>query len=200
VVIKGCVLVIVAYLLGSIPFALLICKPFGIDPRKEGSGNPGATNVARLLGKKWGFLTLVGDLGKALLPVALAKYLLRHEPYYHWWLSGVGFAAFLGHLFPVYLRFRGGKGVASATGILLLLCPWAVAASLPLFVAAVALSGYVSVGSLLASATVPLWIYLFCRHTPYLLLASLMAVFIWVKHRENLKRLLKGEEKSWRRC
>ncbi|OAQ21611.1 glycerol-3-phosphate 1-O-acyltransferase PlsY [Thermosulfurimonas dismutans] len=196
---KGLVFIIGAYLLGSVPFAILICKPFGIDPRKAGSGNPGATNVARLLGKKWGFLTLVGDLGKALGPVALAKYLLRTDPYYYWWLSGVGLAAFLGHLYPIYLRFRGGKGVASATGVLLLLCPLAVGISLPLFIFSVALSGYVSVGSLLASLSAPLWVYLFCPRVPYMILASFMAVLIWIKHRENIKRLLRGEEKSWRK-
>jgi len=196
---KGLFFILGAYLLGSIPFAILICKPFGVDPRKAGSRNPGATNVARLLGKKWGFLTLVADLGKALIPVALAKYALRSEPYYYWWLSGTGLSAFLGHLYSLYLRFRGGKGVASATGVLLLFCPKAVGLILPLFILAVAVSGYVSVGSLLAALSAPLVVYLFCPRVPYILMTFVMALFIWIKHRENIRRLLRGEERSWRK-
>lgn len=196
---KGLIFIIGAYLLGSVPFAILICKPFGIDPRKAGSGNPGATNVARLLGKKWGLLTLVGDLGKALGPLVLAMSFLEEAPHYQWWLSAVGFSAFLGHLFPLYLGFKGGKGVATATGVLLLLCPLAVVLSLPIFILAVALSGFVSVGSLLASALIPVWIYLFCPHPAYLALSLAMAALIWIKHRDNIRRLLQGQEKSWRK-
>lgn len=196
---KGLLFIIGAYLLGSVPFAILICKPFGIDPRKAGSGNPGATNVARLLGKKWGLLTLVGDLGKALGPLVLAMSFLEETPHYQWWLSAVGFSAFLGHLFPLYLGFKGGKGVATATGVLLLLCPLAVVLSLPIFILAVALSGFVSVGSLLASALIPVWIYLFCPHPAYLALSLAMAALIWIKHRDNIRRLLQGQEKSWRK-
>ncbi|HIE33075.1 MAG TPA: glycerol-3-phosphate 1-O-acyltransferase PlsY [Thermodesulfobacteriaceae bacterium] len=196
---KGLLFIIGAYLLGSVPFAILICKPFGIDPRKAGSGNPGATNVARLLGKKWGLLTLVGDLGKALGPLVLAMSFLEEAPHYQWWLSAVGFSAFLGHLFPLYLGFKGGKGVATATGVLLLLCPLAVVLSLPIFILAVALSGFVSVGSLLASALIPVWIYLFCPHPAYLALSLAMAALIWIKHRDNIRRLLQGQEKSWRK-
>ncbi len=197
---KALFLVVLAYLLGSVPFALLVCKPFGIDPRKAGSGNPGATNVARLLGKKWGLLTLLGDLGKALGPLWVARYWLKDLPNYNWWLAGVGLAAFLGHLFPIYLGFRGGKGVATATGVMLLLCPLAVLVSLPLFILIVGVSGYVSVGSLTASALMPLWIYFFCRHPAYLTLSAVMALLIWFKHRENLRRLRRGEEKSWRKA
>ncbi len=190
---------IAAYLLGSIPFALLVCRPFGVDPRRAGSGNPGATNVARLLGKKWGFLTLVLDLGKAVFPVWLAKNWLTGVPGYPWWVAGTGLAAFLGHLFPVYLRFRGGKGVASSAGVLLVVCPQALAASLPIFILAVALSGYVSVGSLVASLLAPVWVYLFSAERAYVAMSVVMAVLIWIKHRDNLKRLLRGEEKSWRK-
>ncbi len=192
-------LLIGAYLLGSIPFAILVCKPFGIDPRRAGSGNPGATNVARLLGKKWGFLTLAGDLGKALGPVLLARYLLASHPYGDWWLAGVGGAAFLGHLYPLYLKFRGGKGVATAAGVWFIICPKALALALPFFLLAVALSGYVSVGSLLAALVLPVAVYGLCPREPFLGLALFMALLIWIKHRENIRRLLRGEEKSWRR-
>ncbi len=196
---KAWLLVIGAYLLGSVPFAILICRPFGVDPRRAGSGNPGATNVARLLGKKWGILTLALDLGKAVFPVWLAKKWLVEMPGYAWWVAGTGLAVFLGHLFPIYLRFRGGKGVASSAGVLLVLCPKALAVSLPVFILAVALSGYVSVGSLAAALLAPAWVYLFSTERAYLVMTVVMAVLIWIKHRDNLRRLLRGEEKSWRK-
>ncbi|MBX6422537.1 glycerol-3-phosphate 1-O-acyltransferase PlsY [Thermosulfurimonas sp. F29] len=188
-----------AYLLGSVPFALLVCRPFGVDPRRAGSGNPGATNVARLLGKRWGFLTLVLDLGKAVFPVWLAKKWLAGMPGASWGIAAAGFAAFLGHLFPVYLRFRGGKGVASAAGVLLVVCPKALALLIPLFVIAVALSGYVSVGSLSAAAAAPFLVRLLSPEPAYFLMTVLMSLLIWIKHRENLRRLVRGEEKSWRK-
>jgi len=192
-------LVLGAYLLGSVPFALVVCRPFGVDPRRAGSGNPGATNVARLLGKRWGFLTLVLDLGKAVFPVWLAGKWLAGTPGASWWVAATGFAAFLGHLFPVYLRFRGGKGVASAAGVLLVVCPKALALLIPLFVIAVALSGYVSVGSLSAAAVAPFLVHIFSPEPAYFLMTVLMSLLIWIKHRENLRRLARGEEKSWRK-
>ncbi len=197
---KAFLLVAGAYLLGSVPFAVVVCRPFGIDPRRAGSGNPGATNVARLLGRKWGALTLVLDLGKAILPVAVARFWLKDLEGYPWWVAATGLAAFLGHLFPIYLGFRGGKGVASAAGVLLVVCPKALLLSLPVFVAAVALSGFVSVGSLLGSLLAPLWVRLFSPEPAYFWMTLLMTLLIWVKHRSNLQRLLRGEEKSWKRA
>ncbi|HFC97310.1 MAG TPA: glycerol-3-phosphate 1-O-acyltransferase [Thermosulfurimonas dismutans] len=196
---KVYLLVAGAYLLGSVPFAVVVCRPFGVDPRRAGSGNPGATNVARLLGRKWGALTLVLDLGKAILPVAVARFWLKGLEGYPWWVAATGLAAFLGHLFPIYLGFRGGKGVASAAGVLLVVCPKALLLSLPVFVVAVALSGFVSVGSLLASLLAPLWVRLFSPEPAYFWMTLLMTLLIWIKHRSNLQRLLRGEEKSWKR-
>ncbi|QJA06072.1 glycerol-3-phosphate 1-O-acyltransferase PlsY [Thermosulfurimonas marina] len=196
----GLLFVAGAYLLGSIPFALVVARPFGIDPRRAGSGNPGATNVARLLGKKWGALVLALDLGKALLPTALARAYLSGIPEGPWWVAATGLAAFLGHLFPVWLGFRGGKGVASAAGVLAVLCPKALALLLPVFVLAVALSGYVSVGSLAAAALAPLGVKFLYPEPAYFWMTLSMAILIWVKHRANLQRLLRGEEKSWRRA
>ncbi|RUM88103.1 MAG: acyl-phosphate glycerol 3-phosphate acyltransferase [Thermodesulfatator sp.] len=193
---KGFLFVLGAYLLGSIPFALVVARPLGVDPRRAGSGNPGATNVARLLGKKWGALVLVLDLGKALLPTALARAWLS-DP---WWVAATGLSAFLGHLFPLWLGFKGGKGVASAAGVLLVLCPKALTLLLPVFVLAVALSGYVSVGSLTAAALAPAGVGLFYPQAAYFWMTLSMALLIWVKHRANLRRLLRGEEKSWRRA
>ncbi len=190
---------LLAYLLGSIPTALLVAKPFGIDPREHGSRNLGATNVARLLGKKWGLITLLGDMGKGIVPMLLALSLFKGHPHQEWLVAGSGFAAFLGHLFPLYLRFRGGKGVATATGVFLVLCPKALGIALMCFILAVKFSGFVSVGSLLASALMPFLIYLFCPQKTYILTASLMALLIWIKHKDNIRRLLRGEEKSWKK-
>ncbi|WP_457756108.1 glycerol-3-phosphate 1-O-acyltransferase PlsY [Thermodesulfatator indicus] len=190
---------ILAYLLGSIPTALLVAKPFGIDPRKHGSKNLGATNVARLLGKKWGLLTLIGDMGKGIVPMLLALYLFKDYPQKDFLVAGTGFCAFLGHLFPVYLKFRGGKGVATAAGVFLVLCPAALAVALAVFVLAVKFTGYVSVGSLLASALVPLLIPFLCHKEVYFYTALVMAALIWFKHRENIRRLIRGEEKSWKK-
>ncbi|NPA49037.1 MAG: glycerol-3-phosphate 1-O-acyltransferase PlsY [Thermodesulfobacteria bacterium] len=197
---KEYLIFVLAYLLGSIPTALLVAKPFGIDPREHGSRNLGATNVARLLGKKWGLLTLLGDMGKGILPMLLALKIFEGHPEKDLLVAGTGFFAFLGHLFPLYLRFRGGKGVATATGVFLVLCPKALGVALLLFVLAVKFSGFVSVGSLLASALMPLLIYFFCPKKPYILAATLMALLIWIKHKDNIRRLLRGEEKSWKKA
>ncbi|NPB08727.1 MAG: glycerol-3-phosphate 1-O-acyltransferase PlsY [Thermodesulfobacteria bacterium] len=196
---KECLIFVLAYLLGSIPTALLVAKPFGIDPREHGSRNLGATNVARLLGKKWGLITLLGDMGKGILPMLLALHLFRDHPSRDWLVALTGLSAFLGHLFPLYLKFRGGKGVATATGVFLVLCPKALLVALVAFILAVKFSGFVSVGSLLASALMPGLIYLFCPNKAYETVALIMAVLIWIKHRENIRRLLRGEEKSWKK-
>ncbi len=197
---KEYLLFLVAYLLGSIPTALLVARPFGIDPRKHGSRNLGATNVARLLGKKWGLLTLLGDMGKGVIPMLLAFHFFASHPQRDFLVAGTGFAAFLGHLFPIYLGFRGGKGVATATGVFLVLCPKALGLALLCFVLAVKISGFVSVGSLLASALMPALIYLFCPKKTYILTALAMALLIWIKHKDNIRRLLRGEEKSWKKA
>ncbi|OAG27814.1 glycerol-3-phosphate 1-O-acyltransferase PlsY [Thermodesulfatator autotrophicus] len=194
---KAYLIFILAYLLGSIPTALLVAKPFGIDPRKHGSKNLGATNVARLLGKKWGLLTLLGDMGKGIIPMLLALYFFKNHPQKDFLVAGVGFFAFLGHLFPIYLKFRGGKGVATAAGVFLMLCPVALAIALVVFILAVKITGFVSVGSLLASALVPCLIPFICPNRIDFYTALIMAALIWFKHRDNIRRLIRGEEKSW---
>ncbi len=196
---KAYLLFLLAYLLGSVPTALLVAKPFGLDPRQHGSRNLGATNVARLLGKKWGLVTLLGDMGKGILPMLAALSLFKDHPQKDLLVAGAGFCAFLGHLFPVYLKFRGGKGVATATGVFLVLCPKALGLALVAFVLAVKISGFVSVGSLLASALMPFLIRLFCPAPVYEATAVVMALLIWLKHKDNIKRLLRGEEKSWKK-
>lgn len=189
-----------AYFLGSIPFALIIALPQGIDPRKEGSRNPGATNVARLLGKKWGILTFLGDSGKGILALLIAFLLIPQLPFpKELILAGTGFFAILGHLFSVFLKFKGGKGVATTIGIFLILTPKAILLAFLFFLLGVIISGFVSVGSLLAATLLPLFIYFFNYSEYYLYISVILCLLIWFKHRENLKRLFKGEEKSWKK-
>ncbi len=187
----------VGYLFGAIPFGLLVGRFAGIDVRSRGSKNIGATNVSRVIGKKWGLLTLFCDCMKGFLPVFAAAKLLPVEGGIIIALTGV--AAVLGHMFSCYLKFSGGKGVATGLGVFLFLSPLAVAMVLVVFVVAVAVSGFVSVGSLLASALLPLLLLFLGLPKSSFGAGVIIAALIWAKHRENIARLVKGEEKSWRR-
>ncbi len=189
-----------SYLLGSIPFALIVALPQGVDPRKAGSGNPGATNVARLLGKKWGILTFLGDSSKGIIALLIAMAFSDKIPYpKEVILAGTAFFAVLGHLFSIFLKFKGGKGVATTIGVFLLLTPKAMLISLIIFLIAVFISNYVSVGSLLATALLPLNIFLLKYPSEYIICSFCLAILIWIKHKDNIKRLLKGEEKTWKK-
>ena len=127
------ILVIFGYLAGSIPFGLLYGRLAGVDVRQQGSGNIGATNVNRLLGKKLGILTLVSDLLKALVPMLIAAQILGNQPDADLWTMMTGTAAFIGHCWPLYLKFRGGKGVATALGVFLYLAPLQALMAIGLF-------------------------------------------------------------------
>lgn len=197
--------IIGAYLIGSIPTGLVLSKMTGgEDIRTAGSGNIGATNVTRLLGRKLGFLTLLGDVLKAVIPMlAMHLYLVKSgigvsPGEFDMAVSLCGGAAFLGHLFPIYLNFRGGKGVATALGVFLVLEPFAVLISLFLFVGVVYFSGFVSVGSLLVSALMTVWIWLLGGSPNHVFLAFFIGVLIWIKHTDNIRRLMEGTEKSWK--
>ena len=193
------VLLIVAYLCGSIPFGLLFGRMKGIDVREGGSGNIGATNVSRQLGKNMGLLTLVADAMKAVVPMVFAFRILPDRGASVDWVAFCGAAAVLGHLFPVYLGFRGGKGVATAFGMLLYLNLSAALVLLFLFFCTVAISGYVSAGSLAAAAMMPVVWWLFGAGRDQIAVGVLLALLIWIKHRQNIVRLCKGEEKAWKR-
>ncbi|HSL41353.1 MAG TPA: glycerol-3-phosphate 1-O-acyltransferase PlsY [Desulforhopalus sp.] len=190
---------LVGYLIGAIPFGLLIGRMAGIDVRSQGSRNIGATNVSRLLGKKLGLLTLLCDCLKGFLPMSLAALALAESPSREAVVAATGLMAVLGHMFPIYLRFRGGKGVATGLGVFLYFSPLAILISLLVFLGTVALSGFVSAGSLLASALIPLWLYLLGVSPPVVGVAVLIALLIWIKHRENIGRLLQGTEKTWKK-
>src|SRR5258707_7319239 len=159
-------LLLAAYFLGSIPFGLLLAKLFGsADVRKTGSGNIGATNVARVAGPLAGILTLILDTAKGAAAVWLAGRVTNESAT---WMTIAAFAVLLGHCFPVWLRFKGGKGVATALGVFLALCPLAAVSALLLFLLCVAYWRYVSLGSVAAAAAMPLLIYFLWapRHAP----------------------------------
>lgn len=183
--------VVAAYLLGSVPFGIVIARLYGgVDPRKTGSGNIGATNVGRSVGKTAGLLTLALDLMKGGAPVLLAP-LLRSDPAF---VSLVGLAAFGGHLFPVYLGFRGGKGVATAFGVMLVIAPVAALLSAAVFAVVLALKRYVSLGSIIAASAMPVLLSFMPRYRAFVPLGVAVAVLIIVKHRENIRRLVEGRE------
>lgn len=190
---------LLGYLVGAIPFGLVIGKMAGIDVRKEGSCNIGATNVNRVLGKKLGVLTLLCDCSKGFLPMWLAGFFLPESASREFVIVLTGVMAVVGHMFPVYLRLRGGKGVATGLGVFLFLSPLTIAISLAVFLASVMISGFVSVGSLVASALAPLWLYLLGASKLAVGSAVVIAVLIWVKHHENIQRLLHGQEKPWKK-
>lgn len=190
---------IIGYLVGAIPFGLVIGKSVGVDVRQEGSRNIGATNVNRVLGKKLGALTLLCDCLKGLLPMWLASAVLGGQGQSELIVALTGVLAVIGHMFPVYLGFRGGKGVATGLGVFLFLSPPTIVVCLAVFLLAVRLSGFVSVGSLLASALAPLWLLLFGASWPAVAAALAIAALIWIKHHENIARLRRGEEKPWKK-
>src|SRR5947208_16603174 len=187
----------VAYLLGSIPFGLLLAKLFGAaDVRKSGSGNIGATNVARVVGPLAGILTLVFDTAKGAAAVWLASRVTNESAT---WMMVAAFAVLLGHCFPVWLKFKGGKGVATALGIFLALCPLAAVAALLLFLLCVAYWRYVSLGSVATAAAMPLLIYFLWapRHAPPIIVdAGSLAIAVLVIYKQAGKRqpLVEGTE------
>jgi len=183
-----------AYLIGSIPTGLLLGKAYGIDVRREGSGNIGATNLYRTVGRKVGIITLIGDCLKGLLPVLLVKASSLPPEFAAW----VGLAAFCGHVFPVFLKFKGGKGVATALGVFLALAPLAVAIAIALFAVLMFLWRYVSLGSISAAAAMPLAVYLLGESRTVTVVTLVIAAIVIIRHHENIKRLLSGTENKFK--
>lgn len=187
-----------SYLLGSVPFGLVVAHFKRVDLRSVGSGNIGATNTARALGKGWGLIVLLLDAGKAALPVVLGRAYFAGRPEYaaqlDWILAGLAAAAFVGHLLPVFAGFRGGKGVASALGAFLVLQPKAALLGALVYVVAYGATRISSVGSLLAVLSFPLWLYLTSASAPSFALSALLLLLIVVRHRDNLRRLLARKE------
>lgn len=187
-------LVVVGYLLGSISFAVLLVRIIvGTDIRAEGSGNAGATNVLRAHGKKLALVVALLDVAKGAAAVALVR-LVTADPF---WAAAAGLAAVIGHVFPIFYGFRGGKGVATAVGAFLVLAPLALLCSLAVFVVVVALTKYVSLGSVIAMVLLPpVAGLLFHAPRPVVTAAAVVALVVVLKHLGNLKRLARGEERK----
>jgi glycerol-3-phosphate acyltransferase PlsY len=187
--------VLAAYLIGSVSFAVVASWAFGLpDPRTYGSGNPGATNVLRTGRKAAALLTFVGDAGKGAAAVLLARWAAPHLGLTEVTVAATAVAAFLGHLYPVYFGFKGGKGVATAFGLLLVLSLWVSVAAGAAFLAVVLATRYVSLGSVLAATAAAVAAPIVLGWTPTAIAIILMALLVTVRHQANLRRLLAGEE------
>jgi glycerol-3-phosphate acyltransferase PlsY len=181
---------LIAYLFGSLSSAVIVCKLLGFsDPRTQGSHNPGATNVLRLGGKKAALLTLAGDLLKGLLPVLVAKH-LGFTPFA---LTLIALSAFLGHLFPIFFRFQGGKGVATLLGVSFALA-WPLGLALTLTWLGVALTfRYSSLAALIMSLCTPFYSWYFLGPNPALIM-TLISLILIIRHHQNIKKLAQGRE------
>ncbi len=205
---KFVILIIGAYLLGSIPFGLIIARAHGKDLRNIGSGNIGATNLSRALGRKWAYLCFLLDVTKGLVPMLIATSFISSPPIVAELFLALtaGCAAVLGHIFPIYIRFRGGKGVATSFGVALGLWPYytiCAAAAFLIWVVVVLLWRYISLASITASVVFPftlvLMIFLtpgwsFANLWPLLIAAIAIPIIVIVRHQENIKRLIAGTE------
>ena len=185
------VAVLAAYMLGSVPFGILLSKAFGSpDPRQCGSGNIGATNVMRAGGKRLGAFTLLADMLKGLVPVALAVVVGWPEP----WIAAIALAVFIGHLFPLFLKFKGGKGVATMLGVML---PWQPLASLigiAVWAVLFKLYRYVSLASIIAALALPFLVWLTGGSKACQIAGVVIAVMVTAKHAGNIRRLRAGSE------
>src|SRR3972149_1448862 len=187
------VLIVSSYLPGAVPFGLLAAKALGAgDIREMGSGNIGATNVLRNAGKLGGFITLLLDSLKGVIPVLIAK---------AWWGTGtwtlwVALAAIVGHNYPVYLKFKGGKGGATSLGVVVALWPYAGLITIGIWIGSGLIWRYSSLGALISFAFLPMVIFVGERSIQYLIFSLLVALMIFYRHIENIKRLLSGKEKT----
>jgi glycerol-3-phosphate acyltransferase PlsY len=179
-----------AYLLGSIPSGYVLGKLSGVDVRQFGSGNVGATNVARAVGKRQGVLTLLADALKGMVPVAIGLW-MHLQPGS---IAAIAIATFLGHLYPIFLKFRGGKGVATGFGALLIIAPLAALLLAGVFVAMVFPTRLVSLSSIIAAALTPLGLWMFFQPPAIVWMGAFFAAMIVWRHRGNIQRLLAGTE------
>ena len=198
--IQASLLTVIAYLVGSISTGVLLSKLSGRgNLQAEGSKSIGATNVSRLMGLKWGILTLIGDALKGMLMIWIGQWVFAGEGELgQFYITLMALAVFLGHIFPVFLGFKGGKGVATALGIFILLGPKAILVAIPVFVLVVLLGKYVSLGSIVAAASFPVLMIVFSYPVYTVCLAVVIAASIILKHKANIQRLIRGEEKPWR--
>jgi glycerol-3-phosphate acyltransferase PlsY len=184
------VLFVLAYLLGSIPFGLVVGKVFyGVDVRQHGSGNVGTTNVFRVLGKRAGTVVMICDILKGYLPAAIAAALFTP-----WAAIFIAAAPVVGHIYSIFLKGRGGKGIATGAGVVLALVPLAFAIIFATWIVLIIVTRYVSVASLVAAFLVPVLTIAFDEPRPYKIAGIAVAILVWWAHRGNIQRLLAGEE------
>ena len=181
---------IVSYLIGSIPCGVLLARMQNLNIREHGSGNIGATNVARVLGKKAGLLTLLGDAIKGLIVVFGAGALYKTPML----VAVAGLMVFLGHLYSIFLKFKGGKGVATSLGLFSYIMPWATLYAVGIFSVCLGVSGYVSIGSIMAAISLPLFAIFLKLPLPYIYLACIVGLFTLQRHYGNIQRLIAGTE------
>ena len=191
---KEILLLIGAYLLGSVPTGLLLAKALGVNIRESGSGNIGATNVYRTIGRKLGIITLIGDCLKGLIPVLLAKSLGLPDV----WVAAIGLAALLGHVFTIFLGFKGGKGVATALGVFLGTSPLSVLAALVIFAVVLYTWRFVSLASIVAAALIPALVWFTDGKQETVLMAVAIAAVVIFRHQENIARLRAGTESKFK--
>ncbi len=183
-------LIIGSFLMGSIPCGVLAARVKGVDLKKVGSGNIGATNVLRTTGKWPALLTLAGDMLKGVIPVAVGRYLLNDLT-----LEGIiGLSAILGHNFSVFLRFRGGKGVATSIGVLLVFSPKAALVTVVIWLAVIVFTRYSSLGAIVSFGVLPLTVYWVDYARERLMISLMMSALLMLRHVDNIKRLIQGTE------
>ena len=193
-------LILIAYVLGSIPNALWVGKTFkNIDVREHGSKNTGSTNAARVLGPKLGIFTLILDILKGALPTYLgivlgADLLTRMTGIDKLDVIVIGMAAILGHTFSLFLKFKGGKAVATTLGVFLVLVPYAILILLVIFFVIFGLTRYVSLASIISAVVLPIAVYFTTRHIPLTILGIIIGLLVIIRHKENIKRLINGTE------
>lgn len=189
---KVAILLIGSYVLGSIPFGLLIVKAWcGVDIRQHGSGNIGATNVLRTAGKAAAVIVFLADVLKGLIPVAVARHFLPDMPGV---TIAAGLLSLVGHTASIFLKFRGGKGVATGLGIFIGVNPLVAAIALGVWTLVVLTTRYVSVASIAGATTIPIMMFAFSQPTPYKVFAIFAAAYVVAKHRSNIARLARGIE------
>lgn len=185
------VLIFLSYLMGSLSSAIIVCKIMRLpDPRGEGSGNPGATNVLRFGGKKAAAITLAGDMLKGLIPVLIVKYMGMSEET----IALVGFAAFIGHLYPVFFQFKGGKGVATMLGVMFGFSWWIGLATAGTWLLMAKIVKVSSLSALVATALAPVYVWYWFNNMTAIVVTIVMTIILFWRHRSNIQNLVKGTE------
>ncbi len=197
----GIFIALFGYLLGSVPTGIVLTRLFSkVDPRKMGSKNIGATNIYRTAGKALGVLTLVGDILKGAIPIWMAITWSQHDLWgvTDLWIAVAGLSPILGHIFPIFLGFKGGKGVATALGTYLVISPVSVLIEALLFTLVVWKWRIIALGSIISALTIPILIALFRNERIYFVLSGVIAALILYRHQSNIARLIQGTENKWK--